>query len=383
MSDDTSRLRLKYGAGRAQEILQIEMRRKHGAKFARTLSENSRFVFPSSLAAEQATSDVIADFHATLIDDGWVVADLTSGLGIDAMAFARKAKAVVAIERNVDVAEALRGNSQQLGNIEVITGDCRDIIGKWIAEGRRFDAVFVDPARRGVDGRRLFALSDCEPDVVAMMPDLGKITSRLIVKASPMLDITHTVRELHPCARQIIIVGTTTECKELLAVCDIGDTLGVSEPVIRAVTIGPELYSEFSFTRSEEAGASATYGVPGNGDCILEPYPAVMKSAPYDLLAQRFGVKKLGSNTHLWFAPAPVEGFPGAPFRVVDVTPYMSKNIKRYASRFPRVSVTARNFDINASTLKAKLNVSDGPMRLFAVNAFDGRKLLITCEKIL
>lgn len=381
LDDNTSALRLKYGRDHADDILQIEMRRKHNAKFAETLRGNPHFIFPNSLAAEQATSDPLANFHASLIEKDSVVADMTAGLGIDAMALAKKAKFVVAVEHNADVANALRINAENIKNLEVVEDDCRNQLQEWVKTGRKFDAIFIDPARRNANGGRVYALGDCEPDVVGLLPSLAKIARKLIVKASPMLDITHSVNALEPYVEQVIVLGTTTECKELDLICILGRTNSI-EPKIRAVTIGQESIDEFDFTRKEEADSKSVFGVPKENDYIFDPYPAVTKAAPNKLLGQRFGLTKIGSNTHLWFASAPVDDFPGTIFRIIEVLPYMSKHIKRYASRFPKVSVTARNFDIPSDALRAKLKVSEGSLRLFAVNAFDGRKFLITCEKI-
>lgn len=378
LNDDTSRLRLKYGKEHADDILQIEMRRKHAAKFRQLLARRPGFIFPAALAAEQATSDRLALFHATLIGRGDRVADLTAGLGVDAIALASVASEVTAVEQNPLLASVLKKNTADMPNFNVVEGDCRD----FIKDSVTFDDVFIDPARRAPDGSRIFALAQCEPDVVEMMPRIMQIAPRAIVKASPMLDITRSVDELSPYACRAIALGTPTECKELDLVClrepdtENGDTL------IRAVTLGPDTESEFTFRRSEEENASAQFGVPSAGQYILDPYPAVMKAGPFRLLGQRFGVRKIGSNTHLWFSGTPVDGFPGTAYRIIEVLPYMSKHIKRYSSRFPRVAVTARNFDITSDALRAKLGVSEGDLRLFAVNAFDGRKLLVTCEKI-
>ena len=190
INDDTAKLRLKYGRERADEILQIECRRKHGSKLAETLAANPEFVFPTALSGEQSTSDRLARFHAALVGHAARVADLTAGLGIDAMSMASKTGNVVAVERDADVADALRSNSSSLGNLEVVCADCRDVVEAWARDGISFDCIFIDPARRAADGGRVYALDQCEPDVVAMLPTLKRITRRLVIKASPMLDIT-------------------------------------------------------------------------------------------------------------------------------------------------------------------------------------------------
>ena len=383
ISDDPSRLRLKYGRQRAGEILQIEMRRKHISKFGDILKDNPRFIFPNSLSAEQSTSWRLAEFHASLIGEGTTIADLTAGLGMDTMAFARKAAKVVAVERNEEVADALRHNSNESGNIEIITCDCREKVKEWAKSDVHFDVVFIDPARRDASGGRIFRLSESEPDVIAMFDDLREITGKIIVKASPMLDISSTVAELNAVGAgvcQVIALSTPTECKELDLECE--PRRNTEPPVIRAVTIGAEVFSDLEFTRKEEENATANYGIPAVGDYIFDPYPSIMKAGAFKLLGERYGLSKLGSNTHLWFSNEPETDFPGAVFKVVEIVPYMSKHIKRYSSRFPRVGVTTRNFDISSDTLRAKLKVAEGPLRLFAVTAYNGQKLLITCEKI-
>jgi len=380
-ADDPSKLRLKYGHGRADEILQIECRRKYAAKLCHTLRGDSEFIFPTVLSGEQSTSDRLATFHASMIVPCRQVADLTAGLGIDAMTIARHLGNdghVTAVERDEAVADALRHNARNISALEVINADCRTLLDVWGREKRHFDCIFIDPARRDSSGGRVYALDQCEPDVTAMLNALQTVTDHLIIKTSPMLDIAHTL-SLLPQAVRVVVLGTTTECKELDIECRFG--IGkYPEPQIEAVTLGNNTDSRFSFTRSLEAEASATYGIPGPGDYILEPYPAVMKSAPFKLLSATYGFTKLAPNTQLWFAASAPGDFPGRAYEVEEVLPYMSKHIKRYSSRYSHVSITVRNFDTGADNLRTRLGVKDGPRRLFAVSDAGGNKYLITCK---
>lgn len=380
--DDPARLRLKYGRDRAAEILQIECRRKYADKLGEALEADPQFIFPTALSGEQSTSCRLARFHTSMLQSGWRVADLTAGLGIDAMAMARHAGTqgyVVAVERDEAVADALRHNARNIDNLEVACEDCRTLLDVWAREGMRFDCMFIDPARRDSAGGRVYALDHCEPDVIDMLPLLRTVTKRLIIKASPMLDIAHTL-SLLPEAVKVIVLGTPTECKELDVECEFG-LATYHEPSIEAVTLGRDVDSHFTFTRSEEAAAPVSYGIPAPGDYILDPYPAVMKAAPFRLLAARYGLRKPSANTQLWYGHTMPDAFPGRAYEVEEVLPYMSKHIKRYASRYPRVSVTTRNFDISADALRGKLGVKDGPRRLFAISGNDNNKYLITCKE--
>lgn len=374
--DDPARLRLKYGHARADEIMQIECRRKYAAKLGDVLTRHPRFVFATALSGEQSTSWRLAEFHASMIKPGSRVADLTAGLGIDAYAMSLRAD-VTAVERDAAVAGALRHNYSDVPSLKVVEADCRDFVKECIARGETFDTVFIDPARRDADGARVFALDGCEPDVTAMMPDLLRMAGRVIVKASPMLDITHTLGEL-PHAVTVVALGTPTECKELDIVCSATQ----SPVIVQAVTLGSGFESDFAFRPTDEAAAVATYAVPKPGDYVYDPYPAVMKSGAMRLIGQRFDMAKLAPNSHLWTSHEAVADFPGHRFKVEEVLPYASKHIKRYASRYPRVSLTTRNFDVAAPALKRKLGVADGnDVRLFAVTAQDGSKLMITCRQ--
>ena len=393
INNDPAALRLKYSGKRmpfdvADAILQIECRRKYAKKLRDTLAAFPRFRFPNALSGEQSTSDLLAGFHATLIPEGATVVDLTSGLGIDALHLAKLAAEVTAVERQSDLVEALRFNASGLGttNVSAVCADCHDFIREAIAAGRIWDVAFIDPARRSADGSRVFALSECEPDVVTMMPDLAKICRRLIIKASPMLDISHTIGELDPTPAEIISLGTPTECKELVAVVIFGQDqpAGPDDVEIRAVTLSKEKTDEFDITRRQEQDAPLPHVYPGvrEGDYVYEPYPAVMKIGANRLLATRFALLSFHANTRLYYSPVLQTHFPGECFRVEKVLPYASKHIKRFRKEYPRISVATRNFGLSADALRSKLGVSDGgDMRVYGVTDGRGERLLIVCAK--
>ncbi len=325
--DDVSRLRLSASRWKepwiSDAILQVECRRKAAKKLPEAVA-TPRFLFPSALAAEQSTSEQLTRYHAGLINDGDSVVDLTSGLGIDVMTLAAKAGKAIAVELNSVVAEALSHNAVVMGhdNLKVINADCRQFLAELT---ECYDVAFIDPARRGKEGERLFALSDCSPDVVALLPLIKKSFSRLIVKASPMLDVAATIGEL-PQAGRIIALGTRSECKELIACVNFDEA--IVEPLVEAVTLlsdGAE--SVMSFTRSEESEAAVEYGIPCQGDTLFIPYSATVKAAPFKLLSSRFSTKKLHGNTHLYFADGDRPDFPGESFEIVEILPYASSVI--------------------------------------------------------
>ena len=372
-AEDVARLRLRYGAERADDILQIECRRRFGGKLRRTLAANPEFVFPTALAGEQSTSEALAAYHSSLLEDGERVADLTAGLGVDAMAMSLKAN-VVAVEMEQLKVDALQLNARHLPRLQAVCADCRE----WLAEQAdgAFTTVFIDPARRAANGGRVYALSDCEPDVTAMLPQLRRVCKRLIIKASPMLDITHTL-SLLPDAVRVIALGTTTECKELVIECHFDAS--VAEPAIEAVTLNADgaVVSQMQFIRSEEVSAEAECTVPSEGMWLYDPYPAVMKAAPMRLLGARNGVSKLAPQSHLWLSTDRVDAFPGHAYRVERVEPCSSRILKQLANQRVRASITTTNFPMTADVLRARLRAADGPARLFASTDSRGERVLI------
>lgn len=372
-AEDVTRLRLRYGAERADDILQIECRQRFGGKLRHTLAANPEFVFPTALAGEQSTSEALAAYHSSLLEEGECVADLTAGLGVDAMAMSLKAN-VVAVEMEQLKIDALQLNARHLPRLQAVCADCR----QWLAEqgDGAFTTVFIDPARRAANGGRVYALSECEPNVVAMLPQLCRVCNRLIIKASPMLDITHTL-SLLPDAVRVIALGTTTECKELVIECRFD--AAVAEPTIEAVTLNVDgaVVSQMQFLRSEEVSAEAECAELRPGMWLYDPYPAVMKAAPMRLLGSRYGVCKLAPQSHLWLSVARVDNFPGHAYRVERVEQCSSRILKQLANQRVKASITTTNFPMTADVLRARLRAADGPARLFASTDAAGRRVLI------
>ena len=370
---DDAASRILRAAGNPNEldkILQDECRRRASNKLATTLlCENFRF--PTALSAEQCTSDALAEFHASLIPSGAKVVDLTCGLAIDAFHIAKKAKEILCIDIDHDVAEAVGHNSRALGltNVSVICGDCID----WLETNndKEFDVAFIDPARRADDGGRLYSLSQCKPDVVAIIPLIFQIAPSIIIKASPMLDISKSISEL-PGVKAVHAVGTKSECKELLFELERNY---VGPVKIIADTVG---YSSLDLT-PVEAPFNPTYADGINvGDLIGEPWPAVMKCTPRGLLR---GVQ-LHPSTFLWKNPD--EDFPGNIYKVIRIESFSSSNVRRLAKEQLSVSVATRNFPLTAEQLKDKLKSQESARcRLMATTINSTNRLLIFLEPVI
>lgn len=380
---DVNRLRLRYHGREDMHAVidQIECRQRAGKKLSDTLRRAPHFEFPSVLSSEQATADDMAAFHASLVGEAGRVLDMTCGLGIDAFHIARTAAAVKAFELTPHTAQCAADNARRLGigNFTITCGDSAEALRSMPDDA--FDCIFVDPARRGAGGKRLFALADCSPDVSTLLDEMLRVASRAVIKASPMLDVSHTLAELHDVT-QLIALGTRSECKELIIACQRGsDSL---EPTLSAVTIADGVtVSDFRFTSTEEAAAEAAIATPAKGWYVYEPHPATIKMAPFRTLSARFGLVKPAANSHIYFGSERRDDFPGKIFTAIDIFGMSKSDCRELQQAYPRADITTRNFTLRAEELAKKLKMkSGGDVRLFATRDADGKPLIVVAKPV-
>lgn len=386
IGDDVPTLRLRYhgDAELSCAITQIECRRRFGKKLAQTLLKYPRLLFANELCGEQSTSDDLARVHTALLPRDCSITDLTAGLGIDAMHAAAAGHVVTACERDESLAKALTLNAvgRNLKTLKVLHGDSVKMLHDGILHG---EVAFIDPARRGDGGRRLFGLADCAPDVISMLGDFRRHFKMLVIKASPMIDIRGGMVEPLECVTDIYTIGTTTQCKELVAVCDLTKPkVAAGTQRIHALTLLADgEIADFTFTMSEEPGPQPPLRTPEAGEIIYEPYPSVMKSGGYRTLARRYKTSKIAADTHLYVHTDIIPNFPGQAWKVLEVLPWQSKVLKCFKSRYPKISVAVRNFDIAAAALQSRLGVKegDGHLKLMAATGADGSKVLLILER--
>ena len=377
MNADVNQLRLAHHGNSEMDavITQVDCRQRTAKKLCSTLQAAPRFIFPTVLSAEQSTSDSLAAFHASLCSGFLRVLDLTCGLGIDSFHIARNVEQVTACEINPLTAEcaSLNARSLNLENVNVVNTDSEDFLASLLPNS--FDCIFVDPARRGTQGKRLFALSACSPDVSTLLPQLLEIAPHVIIKASPMLDISHTIGELTNVTR-VIALGDRRECKELVIECNRNNT---DDPVIESVTIGPDNEEfSFSFNMMQERSATPDFGRPEPGHLLFEPFPSAIKSGAFNSLAVDFGLTKLAPNSHLYHFPDPVAGFPGRAFRIYAVLPFNKKGIREASSLISHAEVSTRNFPLKPEQVLAKMKIHPGGnTKIFASRDASDKTILI------
>lgn len=344
--EDTARLLLsasRYPAiDMAAAVQQIEGLRTAREKWPGLL-ECEEFVYPPRINREQASSEATAGYKATLSPARSVV-DLTGGMGIDTLAFARVAEHVDYVERDPMLCDLMKHNLEVLG-IGNVSVHCEDSM-LWLASHtERYDLVFVDPARRDIRGRKVAAFEDCTPNILEQAEMLRARGRCLLIKASPMIDIDLAFRQLGDVSK-VHIVGVKGECKEVLFLC--------SSPCGE-----PELVCNgFSFTRSEESATEGRY-CQNVGRYLYEPDATLMKGGPFKLIGQRYGLELLGRNTHLYTSDRRVDGFPGRTFEVLQELKLSRKDV---ATAIPegRAHVVTRNYPVEAAALQKQLGLKEG-----------------------
>ena len=376
LNDDTTRLildRKKYEDIDMDLVVNcIESRRKLKGKVQEWYDE-PMLVFPAKLSAEQCSSSATGRYKAELAENiaetgNWRIADLTGGLGVDSWYFSQKAGEVLYNEIQSLLCDAaaynfgiLKADNIRITNHKVSPGSLNLIL-----EGFSPDIVYMDPARRGEGGKKVFLIEDCTPDVLTIKDEIFARTRHILIKLSPMADISMVCNRLGDSCREVLVVASAGECKELLIWMDREWSGGYS---IKAVEIHNDgSASELTFLPSEEqlaAGNVSYYHHNTDGSMMLfEPGKALMKAGPYNLTAEKFGISKLGRSTHYYMTDdtekAAVLKNHGKVFRIIETAQLDKRSIKEFGKKYPKSEVTARNIPMDTDTLRKKTGVTSG-----------------------
>lgn len=311
------------------------------------------------------------------------IADLTGGLGVDSWAFSEVAEEVLYNEMNPALAASARHNFKALGvtnifikNSEATSDSLKDIFGDF-----RPDVIFLDPARRDSAGKKVFLLEDCSPDVLKILPELFGISRFVLLKLSPMADITMAVERLDRTyeeylekasgkgwngqwVREVHVVASGGECKELLILLDGEWNEGYS---LTCREDGKTL----TFKPEEIIKAKAGYPDSTFARIIFEPGKSLTKAGVSNAICERFGLVKLARFTHLYTISeplsdseseqrtAPLKDF-GKVFYVKEILPLNKSSMKDVGKRYPHSEVSAKNIPMSSDELRTRLKVKSG-----------------------
>ena len=349
---------------------QIEGRRLASAKLP-AWAEVEGIVYPVRLSLEQCSSEVTARYKAGLVRGNYL-ADLTGGFGIDCSYMSESFTEATYIERNEELCRIASHNFELLQKpVQVIHANSEEALASLPHQ----DWIFIDPARRDKAGNKVVSLNNCEPDVCQLESLLLQKAAHVMVKCSPMLDISQAIRELHSVV-EVHVVSVSNECKELLLILGREEKENIP---IRTVNFHGDVAQEFAYSTAEESGASCHYA-SAMGRYLYEPNSSLMKAGCYCLPAQRFGLNKLHPNTHLYTSDTLVSGFPGRIFQVERVCGFSKKELKILDCK--KANLAVRNFPERVDALQKRLKIGDGGSTyLFATTLNDESKVLVVCTK--
>ena len=322
--------------------------------------------YPLRVSGEQCSSAATARYKASVVR-GKRIADLTGGLGVDSWAFAQVFDEVLYNEMRPELAAAAEHNFRELGltnvhvsNSELVPGNLPGVL-----DGFRPDVLFLDPARRAADGRKVFRLEDCQPDVLQLLPELLESCQNVLLKLSPMADITLVCKQLG-CVKEVHVVAADGECKELLLLLE----RGYDGPYTMTIFEDGAVMEIPGQARDEGSGHGFLKSTPSCGDKIFEPGKAMMKAGAFEVPG-RYGLTKLGKHTHLYVgAEVPEELWPfGKVFEIQEVVRLNNRTVKELGKRYSKADVTARNIPLTSDQLRKKLGVADGGLvHIFGVH---------------
>lgn len=353
--------------------------------------------------------------------------DLTGGFGVDFSYMAsRLGVKSMYVERQAHLCEAAKENFERLGlkNVSVKNGDGIEVLHSFhskknaasdslgITEEQSqsllktnlgLKLIFIDPARRDDAGNKVVSLKDCTPDVTVLQEEMLSKADYVIIKLSPMLDWHRAVSELSH-VREVHIVSVNNECKELLLVLSArnmgmnmvsGTDLGAKyDENLRIFCINDS--QSFVCDETEMASSAVKIASPdkivssdritspalGGMQYLYEPNASLMKAGCFGVLSERYDAKMLSKNSHLFVSEDSVEAFPGRTFRIIAVSSFNKKELKRQLSGITKANIATRNFPLSVAELRKRLKLKDGgETYIFATTLSDESHVLVICER--
>lgn len=334
--------------------------------------------YPVRLSCEQCSSELTARYKASLLSPLALgegkeerFLDLTGGYGVDTYFLSEQFSHTDYVEQNEELCRIAAHNfalsqkskvERQKLSIAIHNTTAEDFLLSSPCGEAGWGLIFLDPARRDSHGSKVFRIEDCTPNVEELLPTLLAHSKRLLIKLSPMLDLTQAVTSLSQVNWDIHIVAIKNEVKEVLL-------LSGGTGQITTIDLAQKDQA-FVFTREEEQHCGLDIRDGKLANYLYEPNAAILKAGAYKLVAQRFGLHKLDVNTHLYTSRQFIENFPGRVWRITE-----KQNLKQ-------ANVLTRNYPLTPEQLKKKLHLRDGGTAFVIGCRVAGKPTLLYAERV-
>ena len=397
---------VEQGSSQATALFKRQLIQEHLSPSTEHPSTNSTstngdaFADKTNISGSASTNQsAFVDRKQSLSGKGIITADLTGGMGIDSFFISKIAEKHYYFERNTELCEATAYNFRQLGAKNIIVAN-RDITANGCAaleelKGKDIDLLYIDPARRLADGKKAILLQDYEPNVVELQEKMFEVSPYILVKVSPMADISLNLKLL-PKTSAVYVITVDNECKELLFLLNRNNE---KAPDINVVFLYNKLnINKIQNNKSECAIKSnlevSDFELIVQKDNVTEKGVATytsqvksylyelgkgwLKAGAFNLASQRYNCEKLAASTHLYTSDEQINEFPGKAYKIEEVIPFNKKSLKELAKKFPKADITARNFPLDTNALKKLSGIKDGGEKhIFATTLHNGEKVLI------
>ena len=361
-------------------LQQVEGRQRTHDKLP-TFAQIEDWWYPIRLSCEQCSSEATARYKAAIIrqfgEKQDILIDLTGGYGVDIYFLSEQTTQAHYVERNEELCRIAQHNFQIANKpIHVHNTSAEDFLAQYSMAGsvssdvKKEVVVYLDPARRDAHGGKVFRIEDCEPNVIKILSSLRTISNTILIKFSPMLDITSALQSLGN-EWDVHVVALHNEVKEIIFV--------TGNNRIHAVNILHEGNDQFSFTRSEEKSALCAMA-----DCICEyiyePNAAIIKAGAFRLVSERYQLHKLDHNTHLYTADQLIEDFPGRVWKVIAQPIKNQRDIA--ALGIQRAAILTRNYPLTPEELRKKFKLQESDSHFLIGARIATKPTLILAERI-
>ena len=392
-------------------------------------------IYPPHISMEQCSSESTALYKAELAarllglpasssgiemkaENEIEFVDLTGGFGVDfSYIAARLGVKSMYVERQAHLCEAAKENFERLGlkNAIVKNGDGIEVLHSFLPKkddaasaddslGITYDQprsllkaklglklIFIDPARRDDAGNKVVSLKDCTPDVTVLQEEMLSKADYVIIKLSPMLDWHRAISELSH-VREVHIISVNNECKELLLVLsarNMGDMEASSADGkvkhagnLRIYCVNDAQSFVCDELDMESSPVRIAPPVLEEMQYLYEPNASLMKAGCFGVLSDRYDARMLSKNSHLFVSQAPIEAFPGRSFRIIAISSFNKKELKRHLSGITKANIATRNFPLSVAELRKRLKLKDGgETYIFATTLSDESHVLVITEK--
>lgn len=353
-----------------QEIAEQILAKNSCEKKLPTWFNSENIYYPNKLNIEQTSSEITANYKSDLVS-GESLIDITGGFGVDAYYFSHKVATIAHCEINEELSAIVLHNFKQLKvkNIATNLGDGIELLQK---SNDKFDWIYADPSRRNDVKEKVFLLEDCLPNIPENLNSLFLKTNNILLKVSPILDITSALNELK-FVKEIQVVAVENEVKELLFLLKKNYTQNID---INTINFNKEEIQQFNFSLNEEV--FSTFSEPKK--YLFEPNAAILKAGAFQQISAHLNIDKLHQHSHLYTSDKLID-FPGRKFEIKHAISYDKKQLLKLIPS-KKANITTRNFPETVAQIRKKTGLKDGGNQyLFFTTDVNNKHLVLICEK--